>query len=83
MSSFKLDSIEIGNASGMDAFLESPKTTKTASIRVASISTLDDFLRVSSQTLVHKSTKDLWTLREEGGEIYIDRLFQEGSPIKE
>ena len=65
-------------------FVEGP-TTKTASQRkrVASLGELDGFLKVSSDTLVHKSTRDLWSYREEGGEFVIERLFQDnGQPLK-
>jgi hypothetical protein len=53
------------------------------SIRVASLGDLSDFLRVASDTLVHKATRDLWSLRKDGSDFVIERLFEEdGNPIK-
>ena len=55
---------------GMDSFLL-PNT-----IRVASLGDLSEFFRVSSDTLIHKSVKDLWRVSEdEGGKVVIERLF--------
>jgi hypothetical protein len=94
MADFKLDHIQ-GSASGMDAFFEAepqiitPLGQKTAaaakpvSIRVASLNQLDGFRRLSAETLVNKSTQDLWSLRKEGEDYFIERLFQDsGSPVK-
>lgn len=52
--------------------------------KVASLSDLDNFLRVSSDTLVHKIQQDLWALKKEAdGNYYIERLFEDsGEPIK-
>lgn len=62
-------------------------TTASAAnrIRVASLGDLTDFLRVAgtSDTLVHKATKDLWSVRRDGNEYVIERLFADtGSPLK-
>ncbi len=83
MSDFKLGSVEIGS-SGLDAFFESTPEiiTPVTSVRVASLQQLDPFQRISSDTLIHKSTQDLWTLRREGEDLFIDRHFQEGVPVK-
>ena len=45
---------------------------------------LKGFVRVSADTLIHKSQKDLWALKKEGdGHFYIERLFDDsGEPIK-
>lgn len=52
-------------------------------MRVASLGDLTDFLKVADDTLVHKSTKDLWTFRQDGSEYVIERLFDsDGEPIK-
>lgn len=62
--------------------------TKTAAQKpmrqkVASLQQLDGFQRLSAETLVHKSTNDLWTIRKEGEDFFIERLFQDnGSPQK-
>jgi hypothetical protein len=61
-------------------------TAATASrIRVASLGDLSDFLRVAGRddTLVHKATKDLWTVKKDGNEFLIERLFSDSrNPIK-
>lgn len=50
---------------------------------VASMGDLSDFLKVSSSELVHKATKDLWSVSEEDGEFVIERLFDDtGQPLK-
>lgn len=93
MADFKFESMET-SASGLDAFFErepqviSPgpvPQTKKASVRrkVGSISDLNGFIRASSDTLVHKSTNDLWALRQEGEGYFIERLFNDdGAPLK-
>lgn len=61
-------------------------TATTANrIRVASLGDLTDFLRVAGtdSTLVHKATKDLWTVKRDGNEYVIERLFADsGAPLK-
>lgn len=55
------------------------------SIRVASLGDLTDFLRVAGtkDTLVHKATKDLWSLKKDSSGYMIERLFDDtGEPIK-
>lgn len=62
-----------------------PRVTAAASgrIRVASLGDLTDFLRVASDTLVHKATRDLWRVNKDGGDFVIERLFKDdGSPLK-
>ena len=93
MANFKLDSIEV-SASGLDAFFErepqviTPSgqkvaTTKPTRMRVGSLNDLNGFVRASADTLVHKSTQDLWALKQEGENYFIERLFNDtGSPLK-
>jgi hypothetical protein len=97
MKDYDLGSIE-GGSSGMDAFFanepEIVTPTKTASapapvqktprMKVGSLQQLVAFDRLNAETLVHRSTQDLWTIRKEAdGDYYIERLFQDdGSPIK-
>jgi hypothetical protein len=53
------------------------------SIRVSSLGDLTDFMKTSSEDLVHKATKDLWAVKNVGGEYLIERLFDEtGAPLK-
>lgn len=47
---------------------------------------LSDFFRAAggrNDELVHKATQDLWSLKEEGGNYVLERLFsEEGKPLK-
>lgn len=92
---FRLGSIETGGATGMDAFFESEPevvspvgTAKAASqpaprMKVASLDQLKGFSRVAADTLINKSTNDLWAIRRDGDSFQIERLFQDdGSPLK-
>jgi len=79
--------IQTQGSPGLDAlFAQEPHLVQpTASRRlVASLSDLKSFTRLSSETLVHKSTTDLWTLKKEAdGKFYIERLFDDnGEPLK-
>ncbi len=96
MSDFKLGDIQ-GSTSGLDAFFETTPQivtpTKVASgpvklppkparMKVASLDQLSGFTRVSAEALIHKSNQDLWALKREGNDYYIERLFQDGDPLK-
>jgi len=63
---------------GIDSFL-SASTTK-----VASLDDLFSFDRVDKAHLIHKATKDLWTINaDKSGNVQITRLFDNsGEPIK-
>ncbi len=94
MSDFDFRSFETGGATGMDALLASEpqivspvgKAAPAATpkrIKVGSLKQLDGFQRIASDTLVHKSTQDLWAIRQDGGNFFIERLFQDnGEPLK-
>ena len=64
--------------------VEVESTTKVShKMRVSSLGDLSDFLRVSSDTLVHKSTKDIWSFKKEGEEYIIERMLgEDDSPLK-
>lgn len=94
MSDFKFEHMQ-GGATGMDAFFEneptatSPFGQKAAAapkaptrMKVGSLTQLQGFTRTASDQLVHKSTQDLWSIKRDGGEFVIERLFQDGSPVK-
>jgi Fe-S-cluster containining protein len=53
-------------------------------IKIASLDDLFSFNRVDANTLVHKSTKDLWGIdKDSSGKVVITRLFSnDGEPIK-
>lgn len=97
MSNYDYDLSQIqGTTGGLDAFLEAdaslvtPTVAKVAAVspirqKVARLSDLDGFLRTASDTLVHKSNRDLWSLQKDPqGAFYIERLFDSASgPLKE
>ncbi len=88
MSDYKFDlgQFEVTGSTGMDAlFAREPEmVTPTRKIRVASLQALSGFERTSSETLVHKSNRDLWNIRKEAdGSLVIERMFDDtGAPLK-
>jgi len=83
MADFNLGSIEVSGATGIDALFQR-EAHISKRVKVASIRDLRPFLRLSSDTLVHKSDRDLWALKKEGnGDYFIERLFDDnGEPLK-
>lgn len=57
---------------------------KRETMRVASVSNLQGFTRIASDTLIRHAERDLWSIKEgEDGEFIIDRLFDDdGNPLK-
>jgi hypothetical protein len=53
-------------------------------VKIASLDDLFSFERVASNTLIHKSSKELWSIDiDEEGQTYIAKLFDgKGSPLK-
>lgn len=52
-------------------------------IKIASLDDLFAFNRVDDKHIIHKSTKDLWSIEsDDEGEVHITRLFESGKPIK-
>ena len=52
--------------------------------RVASLRDLVGFTRTASDTLIHKSTQDFWSLQKgDDGGYYISRLVEGTGPVKE
>lgn len=84
MSKFDLGQMQMQGSMGLDAlFEERPElVTPTKRRKVASLRDLAGFVRVSADTLVHKSQQDLWALKKEGEQFYIERLFDESQPVK-
>lgn len=91
---FDLSSIQSGEATGMDAFFasepevvspvgEAKPVAKPVAVRIGSLKQLEGFTRVSAETLINKSTNDLWAIKKDGNDFYIERLFQDdGQPLK-
>lgn len=89
MARFDLGQMEVSGATGLDALFErNPAMVKplqkAARVRVASVGQLQSFTRLSTETLIHKSNRDLWSLQKEAdGQFYIERLFDDnGEPLK-
>ena len=60
------------------------KKDKKARLRAASLGDLTEFLKVAEGTLIHKSTKDLWSFKKDAdGMLQVERLFDDnGKPLK-
>ncbi len=70
-----LKDAEVADVCGLDNFL-TPAEPLPDKVKVASIGDLRDFLRISTDTLVHKAEKDLWRINEDKkGQVVIERLF--------
>lgn len=83
MADFDFSDFQTSAATGMDALFQRQPELVRARVRVASVQQLKSFTRVSAETLVHKSDRDLWALRKEGNDFYIERLFDDnGQPLK-
>jgi hypothetical protein len=85
MRDYDLADIQVSGATGIDALLKhEPRLVKASGrMRVASCKDLTAFTRVSEDTLVHKSDRELWTLRKEADGFVIERLFDDnGGPLK-
>ena len=58
-------------------------TSKKSTMRVSSLGDLTDFLKVSKDVLVHKSTQDIWSFKKEGEDYIIERLLgEDDKPLK-
>lgn len=82
---FELETFQPQGATGIDALFEQhPQLVQARRQMVASMGDLKPFMRISAETLIHKSTTDLWALKKEAdGKFYIERLFDDnGEPIK-
>lgn len=87
MADFDLAKFETSGSSGIDALFKREAQLVTpvqGRRRVASLKDLSGFDRVSAETLVHKSDRDLWSIRKESdGKFFIERLFDDnGEPLK-
>jgi len=86
MSKFDLGQLQMTGSCGIDAvFDNNPSIIRPhkGRRRIASLQDLRGFVRVSADTLVHKSQQELWSLRNEGGAFFIERLFDDnGTPVR-
>lgn len=82
---FDLSAFEVQPSTGLDCFLSRNASMVTPlRKKVSSIQDLSPFTRLSADELVHKSTKDLWTIRRQGdGGLFVERTFDDtGAPLK-
>lgn len=93
MSDFEFKGMEMGGG-GFDGLFErepeiiapvgevKPRPV-AARVKVASLGDLEGFERQSAEILVNKSTRDLWALKQDGSDYFIERLFEDnGDPLK-
>lgn len=66
------------------ASARAPRATMQGRTKIASLGQLDGFVRTAEETLIHKSDRDLWSLRKDAqGDFYVERMFDEtGAPLK-
>lgn len=70
------DDIDLNSdASVFDDFFE-----KKSFVKISSFDLDNDFMKLGDDQLIHKSNKDLWKMyKNKNGEIYIQRLFEDGN----
>lgn len=77
---------QVQGSHGLDAyFARDPQiVTPTGRRKVASLQDLSGFVRLGSDTLIHKAEKDLWAIkREADGSMIIERQFDDnGKPLR-
>jgi len=70
-----IDDLNSRTSSAIDGFL-SDNTNNI--IKVSSSMDLTDFMKVSDDTLIHKSNKDIWkVLKDKSGNVFIKRMMEE------
>ncbi len=77
VSFFNEDIIDLNSrtSSSIDSFLSSNTNNI---IKVSSNLDLTDFMKLSDDTLIHKSSKDIWqVMRDKSGNVFIKRLIEE------
>lgn len=83
---FDFGGFEMSGSAGLDALLgdDKPKVARVERKKVASLGDITDFVRVSAESLIHRSSRDLWALKKQAdGTYYIERLFDNnGEPLK-
>jgi hypothetical protein len=83
---FDLSKFEVQGSAGLDALFErEPQlVTKTARRKVASIQDLAGFTRLSTDLLIHKADKDLWSIKKDAdGSLFVERMFaDDGTPLR-
>lgn len=80
--------LKIEGPVGLDALFDREPNLVTVSQKgrkkLASLGDLKGFIRLSAETLIHRSERDLWSIgKEADGQFYIQRLFDDGGePLK-
>jgi hypothetical protein len=77
---------QVQGSYGLDSFFarEPQMITPSGRRKVGSLQDLSSFIRLSNDTLIHKSEKDLWAIkREADGSMIIERQFDDnGKPLR-
>jgi hypothetical protein len=89
MADFDLGKMEVSGATGLDAMLQREEHilrphASSGRQKVASMVDLRPFVRLSAETLIHRSERELWALKKEAdGQYFVERLFDDnGEPLK-
>jgi len=88
MADFDLGNMVMSGAVGLDAMLQREehilKPHGSGRRKVASMVDLKGFIRLSAETLIHRSERELWALKKEAdGQYFIERLFDDnGEALK-
>jgi len=85
----KIEDFSFDNSSSIDDFYSPPKIKHNPGIgsryKVASLNSLNGFVRIASDKLVRVSQQDFWRLAkdDETGEFFIERLADDNDgPVK-
>ena len=83
---FDFSDFEMTGSAGIDSHFVRQASSEPTKYRkkVANLGDLSGFIRNSNNQLIHKSNRDLWSLKKEAdGSFYIERLFDDnGTPLK-
>jgi len=70
-----IDDLNSRTSSAIDGFLSDNKQNI---IKISSNMDLSDFMKVSDDTLIHKSNKDIWkVMKDKSGGVFIKRMMEE------
>jgi len=73
----EIDELNSRTSSAIDGFLADSYNNNNI-IKISSNLDLTDFMKVSNDTLIHKSDKDIWKVfRDKSGNVFIKRLMDE------
>ena len=78
-------SIDFSDEQGINDLFNPVRKAKTFKVKNAKELNQKGFMRIAnSEFLIHKSTRDLWTLRKDGTGFIVEQLFEdEEEPLKD